>query len=172
MSLHTRIVLAFALLTRLNGAQPPNYLEQSYFERSYFEPNKGQAESSVRFLSRNDAYTQLFKLREVVWSFGAAPGASVSMSFAGARASSVTGLDRRAGKVNYLVGQGQDSWVTGIDCYARVRYQNIYPGIHAEFHRSDELFEYDFAIRPYARPSDLRLLFSGKTGAHGEAPCR
>jgi uncharacterized protein (TIGR03437 family) len=148
-----RIVFAFALLARLNGAQLP----------SYFEQNQGQAESSVRFLSRGGSYTQLFKDREVVWSFANGAEASVSMSFIGTRAGSPVGLVRRTGKVNYIVGRDEQSWVTGIDCFARVRYQDIYPGIQADFHRSDELLEYDFAIGPHAHPSDIGLLFQGAT---------
>jgi uncharacterized protein (TIGR03437 family) len=146
-----RIVLSLAVLSRLNGAQLPHYFEQ----------NKGQAESSVRFLSRSDSYTEFFKDHEVVWTFGDARKNSLHMEFAGARFGSLTGLDQSRGKVNYVLGQDEQSWVTGIDCYARVRYQNIYPGIHAEFHRSDELLEYDFAVSPHARPSDIKLLFSG-----------
>src|SRR5205814_9865637 len=52
------------------------------------------------------------------------------MTFAGANPTPrVTGQAELPGKVNYFVGSDPAKWKTNVPTYARVHYQEIYPGI-------------------------------------------
>jgi len=69
-------------------------------------------------------------------------------------------------RVNYFIGNDPEHWFTNIATYAKVRYENVYPGISTVFYPSSggplqvEL-EQDFELRPGADPSGIRMRFAG-----------
>jgi len=66
-----------------------------------------------------------------------------------------------AGKVNYLTGNGAPPWRTAVPMFARVRVDNLYPGISAVYHGNQVRLEYDFDVAPGARPDLIQLRFTG-----------
>jgi hypothetical protein len=69
-----------------------------------------------------------------------------------------TGGDELPGKANYFIGNDPKKWRTNVPTYAKVRYQNVYPGVDLVYYgnQSGQL-EYDFVVAPGADPSAITL---------------
>ncbi len=89
-------------------------------------------------------------------------GRRVRMQFAGALPQpSVEALEPRPGRSNYFLGADPARWRTGVPHFGKVRYRNLYPGVDLVFHGARGVVAYDFHLAPGARPSAIRLRFSG-----------
>jgi hypothetical protein len=76
-------------------------------------------------------------------------------------AAQAKGADRLPGIANYFLGNDASKWRTGIPTYARVQYQEVYPGISLVYYGNQRQLEYDFQVAPGADPSQIRLRFAG-----------
>src|SRR5579871_3467869 len=139
-----------------------------------FEPNQGQAESDVRFLSRFGSSTVLLSDREArfVFTLGekrrseqprplpSPHAASIRMVFAGAKPNLVVeGVAPLTSRTNYYLGSADPFHAAH---YERVAYRSVYPGIDLVYHRGKAgHLEHDFVIQPGGDPADIRLLFPG-----------
>src|SRR5262249_42458199 len=109
-----------------------------------FEANQGQADASVKFLSRGSGYTLFLTADEAVLGLVTLPppGAGTQASDPAPRVSvlrsrligaapspDVEGLDPLPGRSNYFVGDDPSKWHTDVTNYARVRYRGVYPGV-------------------------------------------
>lgn len=140
-----------------------------------FEANQGQTDSKVRFLAREPQYTLFLTDTAATLSFrspasktpGVKPSASwIRMRLAGASPhAEMTGLDELPGKSNYFLGNNTAHWRMGIPSYARVVYQQVYPGIDVAYYGNRQQLEYDFAVSPGADPSRIRLQIQGPAGS-------
>ena len=72
----------------------------------------------------------------------------------------IEGLEELLTKSNYLTGDESKDH-TNIPNYARVKYEELYPGIDLIFHGGQSRLEYDLAVAPGADPSSIRLAFEG-----------
>ena len=140
-----------------------------------FEANAGQSSPGVLFLSRGPGYALFLTEDEAVLSLRGAgrEEAVVRMEVAGGRrASRIVGLDPQATKSNYLLGNDPSRWHTGVPHFARVRYENVYPGVDLVFRGNQRQIEYDLTLAPGAEPGTVRLAFHGADsitlGARGE----
>jgi hypothetical protein len=145
-----------------------------------FEPNHGQTDPQVKFLSRASHRTLWLTNNEAVLAVGRRSGISraggkqeitrklgniapaiLRMKFVGANADPrITGEDRQAGTVNYFTGK-PEQWRTKIPTYARVRYRSLYPGIDLVFYGNNRELEYDLAVSPGANPRQIKLGIAG-----------
>ncbi|MBI4903777.1 MAG: SBBP repeat-containing protein [Acidobacteria bacterium] len=131
-----------------------------------FEPNRGQAESKTLFLSRGPGYRMSFSQAgaEVALTSGS-KAALVRMNLQGSRNNAkVQPLDALQGVTNYLIGNDESQWKTGIPGFARLRYSGVYSGIDVDYYGSHRRLEYDFVVAPGADPKKIRLRFDGITG--------
>ena len=71
------------------------------------------------------------------------------------------GLEPVPGRVNYLIGCDPAKWVRNLPRYARVRYDQVYPGVDLVCYGRDGRFEYDFIVGPGADPGAIRLKIEG-----------
>lgn len=147
-----------------------------------FEENKGQADRSVRFVSRGPGYKLFLTERDAVMvlgearkqdnaqgsSAGADPSlrdpqtAVVRMFFEGSNAApKVEGIERLRFKTNYFIGGGAGEFATNIANHAKVKYTAIYPGIDLIYYGNQQKLEYDLVLAPRARPQQIRLRFAG-----------
>ena len=138
-----------------------------------FEPNLGQADSQVGYLARGDGYTLFLTPTEAVFRLqGDGARAVVRMKLAGGNAKALmSGVEILPGKSNYLLGSDPAQWRAGIPQYARVRLDNVYPGIDLVYYSADEgQLEYDFIVAPGADPTAIqfRLAGAGKLGLDPE----
>ncbi len=139
-----------------------------------FEANDGQAirwqSGAVSFLARGEGYgvyltpnEAVIELRNEDASANKIPlAATLRMRLVGAAASpQVEGLDELPGKSHYFTGADPRKWRTGVRHYARVRYQNVYPGVNLVYYGNQRQLEYDFIVAPGADPQTIRLEFNG-----------
>jgi sugar lactone lactonase YvrE len=134
-----------------------------------FEPNVGQADPSVAFVTQGGGSRIGLAPTEVVFpssATGAVPGApaAVRMRLKGADPNApLSGQDRLAGVVNYL-SPDPAAARTGVPTYARVTARQAWPGIDAVYHGGQGRFEYDFVVAPGADPGQIGLEFPDATG--------
>ncbi len=152
----------------------------------HFEANRGQAPPAVQFCARGPGYTlfltpteavlALRQLRNAEWGMrNETPpseipqsairnqhSAVLRMQLVGAHpAPPVTGRDPLPGVVNYFPGNDPATWRTRIPTYARVHYQEVYPGVDLVYYGHQQALEYDFHLAPGADPAAIRLAFPG-----------
>lgn len=149
-----------------------------------FEANGGQQDPQVKFLSRGSGYNLFLTNREAVLvltkSEKLAPASANKMTHAtlsqepkrqsivlrtqivGADpAAKVTGKEELPGRVNHFIGSDPAKWHTDVVTYAKVRYEQVYPGIDLVYYGNQGQLEYDFVVGPGADPSRLRLRMDG-----------
>jgi len=146
-----------------------------------FEPNRGQTDARVKFLSHAGHHTLWLTNDEAVLAVGRRSRARLSdqrekekslqanesaptvlrMKFVGANTNPrVAGEARQQGAVNYLMGT-PEKWRTKIPVYSRVRYSSLYPGIDLVFYGNNRELEYDLVVSPGSDPEQIRLGISG-----------
>ncbi len=128
-----------------------------------FEPNQGQSDAQVKFVSRGRGYILFLTSTEAVLVLHKpAARAVVRMKLVAANPTSqVTGLELLPGKSNYFIGNDPKAWRTDIPHYARVEYEDIYPGVDLLYYGHQGKLEYDFEVAPGADPSAIQLAFEG-----------
>ncbi len=146
----------------LQAPPPPGQARQTRIRESYarlplsFEP-AGRGE----FLSRGGGYTLRLAPAQAVFSLpGSAAPARMRLvgSNAAPRAIPEAPLP---GKSHYLLGSDPARWRTNIPHYARVRYENVYPGVDLVFYGNRRQLEYDFVVAPGADPGVIRFEIDG-----------
>lgn len=150
-----------------------------------FEANHGQVDAQVQFLARGKGYTLFLTPTESVMVLQqreapaakdppamidptAVPEASpmqqsiVRMKLEGANSSpAIDGMEPLPGIVNYFIGNDPEKWRTKIPTYAKVQYQQAYPGIDLAYYGNQGRLEYDFIVAPGADPNQIKLAFEG-----------
>src|ERR1035441_2580469 len=142
-----------------------------------FEPNQGQTDSAVQFLSRGSGYALFLTPGQVLLNLerqqaapaaaeGHTPGAAsvdtVRMSLIGANPkANAVGLDPQPGVVSYFVGNDPKNWHSGIPTFGKVKYPQVYPGVDLVFYGNQRQLEYDFVVAPGADPSRIAWRIDG-----------
>jgi uncharacterized repeat protein (TIGR03803 family) len=168
-----------------------------------FEPNLGQAERQVKFLSRGSGYKLFLTADQAVLlleksapnqeirkpklggeqpddlSIGSAiptrnffpmreqeqprDQSVLAMRLVGTnRTTAATGLAELSGRSNYFIGKDPTNWRTNVPNYAKVKYENIYPGIDLLYYGNQGLLEYDFVVAPGVDPGRIELAFKAQ----------
>jgi hypothetical protein len=153
-----------------------------------FEINEGQTGADVKFVSRGRGYSVFLTGTEAVIALKKStpqapdildkrrsphrrsgpektrdPGESkvVHMQLAGANSSRrVVGMDELPGKVNYIIGNDPAKWRANIPTYAKVKYENVYPGVDLVYYGNQGQLEYDFVVAPGVDPHVIQLSFT------------
>lgn len=137
-----------------------------------FEPNRGQADAQVRFLSHGVLSGADYSLYLV--DDGAVierRSSMVRMKLRGANAAKISGAETLPGKVNYFIGNDPKKWIAGAPTYRRVEYKQVYRGVDLVYYGTQRQLEYDFVVAPGADPGQIALEFSGakpKLGSDGQ----
>lgn len=63
------------------------------------------------------------------------------------------------GKSNYLIGNDRTQWRTDVSRFAKVRYDEVYPGIDLVYYGNQQRLEYDFVVQPGNDPGAIALSF-------------
>lgn len=124
-----------------------------------FEPNVGQAAPDVRFVARGGGSTMLLSSHDSVFL---QPGSAVRMNLFGA--ANLAGA-RPEGLLpsvtNYYAGSDPKRWRAGVPNYARIRFDQVYPGIDLVYYATGQRLEYDFVVHPGADPERIRMAWTG-----------
>ncbi len=143
-----------------------------------FEPNLGQSDPRVRFLSRGPGFGLFLTDNEAVLAlpgdkpFAARHGlrqpaspvpkstAVLRLAFVGAQpAPKIAGEERQKALVHHHVGNDRSKWRTGIPTFRSVVYRDLYPGIDLAFSGGRGGPRYDFTVAPNADARVIRLGF-------------
>ena len=127
-----------------------------------FEPNQGQTTPQVQFLAHGAGHGL----------FLTGDGAVLSMRRSGRRPEIIrmvldganknpaaSGDELLPGKSNYFIGNDPAKWHRDIPQFARVRYENVYPGVDLVYYGNQGRLEYDFKVAPGADPKQVALRF-------------
>ena len=181
------LLLAVATAQQRSAGQPPAKpsatpapADQSRILDAYgklplsFEANHGQADHSVKFLSRTGGYSLFLTENEAVLTLpgnrldtskaniagthDVQPGKAAPKASAVLRvklrnanpAARITGEDQLAGTSNYFIGSDPSKWRTSVPTYAKVKYEEIYSGIDLVYYGNQQQLEYDFIVAPFA----------------------
>ena len=133
-----------------------------------FEPNQGQMDPRVQFLTRGSGYALMLTGDEAVLSLAPSKrggkAGTLRMRFPGAsRVARGAAESPLPGRVNYFRGHTRREWRTDIPTYRRVRYADVYPGIDVVYYGKQRQVEYDFVVEPGRDPGAIRLAFGGET---------
>jgi hypothetical protein len=158
-----------------------------------FEANQGQTDSQVKYVARGNGYTLFLTANDAVFALqsraavsaafplrrGAAMQAKtpaprdtkkdltavVRMQLIGGNSlAKVSASGQLPGKSNYFLGNDPSKWHADVPHYARVSYQDVYPGVNLAYHGAQRQTEFDFVVAPGANAAPIGLHF---TGAHG-----
>jgi uncharacterized repeat protein (TIGR01451 family) len=137
-----------------------------------FEPNQGQADPAVKFMARGSGYGLFLTANEAVLDLrpakaregrGSAGPTVVHMKLGGANpCPAIDGSEELEGKSNYLIGKDPSRWHRNVPHFARVHYQQVYPGVDLVYYGREGELEYDFEVAPGADPALVHLTFEGQ----------
>jgi len=161
----------FALAPRPSAAARNARLDSQYGRTPLaFEENRGQTDSSVRFLARESGVLLFLTDREAVVELsptrGSASGATaLRMAFESTSDTKPVGVDRLPQASNYFVGNDPSRWRTGVPSFRTVRYPGVYPGVDLIYHGERRQLEFDLVVAPGADPRRIVLDVDGADAA-------
>ena len=135
-----------------------------------FEPNQGQAnlnpvDARARFIARGPNFALFLGSEGAILNLPSSKpehAKILHMKLSGSNPqATIAAADPLPGKSNYLLGNRRSQWRTNVPQFARVRYQNVYPGINLVFYGNQGRLEYDFQVAPGSDPSQAELEFGG-----------
>ena len=136
-----------------------------------FEPNRGVTDARVDYLAHGPQYTLFLTATEIVLGLGnraeaPAPTQTVRMTLVGGNPRARhQAHDLQSSRSNYFIGD-QSRWRTDIPHYGRIEYRDVFPGITAVYHGTNQQLEYDFVVAAGADPRKIRLAFEGMRNIH------
>jgi len=68
------------------------------------------------------------------------------------------GREELPGKSHYFIGNEPKKWRTDVPQYARVEYQDVYPGVSLTYYGNQGQLEYDFVVSPGGDPTAARSI--------------
>ncbi|MGA9751410.1 MAG: PKD domain-containing protein [Acidobacteriota bacterium] len=147
-----------------------------------FEENRGQTDGRVRFLARGGNYLLFLTPAEAVLELARPAGGDlpagkpgwvpvppkidvlkIGLSGANPR-TKIAGVDELPGRTASFIGNDSSQWRKDIPSYGRVVYEDLYPGIDLAFYGTQGQVEFDFILKPGAKPEDVSLDISGASG--------
>src|SRR5213593_4436299 len=126
-----------------------------------FEPNHGQTASQVQFLAHGAGHGLFLMGDGAELSIGHSGRPEIiRMALDGANKNpAASGDEQLPGKSNYFIGNDPAKWHRDIPQFARVRYENVYPGVDLVYYGNQGRLEYDFKVAPGADPRRVALRF-------------
>ena len=133
-----------------------------------FELNTGQVDSRVRFTARTGDTALFLTAQQSVFRLHGDPDAASAVlrltPIAANVGATVHGVELLSGVSHYFIGNDPAAWKTHVPSYARVRYDEVYPGIDLVYYGTDAgEIEYDFELAPGADPRRIVLAVEGAT---------
>ena len=151
-----------------------------------FEANQGQTDSRVKFFSRGNGYNLFLTSSEAVLDLrnprsrlrqdrNGQPSTenprvtsrkseftTLRLKLENANPNPTTrGTDLLPGRENYFIGNNPKGWQIDVPTYARVVYENIYPGVALTYYGNKRQLEYDFEVAPGSDPQTIGIACLG-----------
>ena len=96
---------------------------------SCFEAMCSEGGSQAKFFSRGRVYDLFLTSNAAVLNVGSRKSTLRIKLLRSNSNPQIQGLDPFPGKSNYFIGKHPKNWRNNVTNYARVRYQNVYPGV-------------------------------------------
>ncbi|MFN7929689.1 MAG: SBBP repeat-containing protein [Blastocatellia bacterium] len=145
------------------AAAPTARLQENYGRVPlHFEANQGQYQQDVKYLTRGNGYSIALTPQAAVLELHNEKTATVQMKLKGANPNArITSSEPLEAKMNYFLGNDPKDWKTDVPTFAKVKYEQVYPGTDVVYYGNQQQLEYDFIIAPQADPSAIKLGFAG-----------
>ena len=127
-----------------------------------FEQNKGQAPAQYKFLSRRNGMETLYDAdgMEIFVPQSPSTRTRLQIRWIGAnRKVTPEGEGALPGHSSYLRGSDEAKWLRDIPQFARVHYEQLYPGIDLLFHGNRDELENDYVVEAGADATLIRFRF-------------
>jgi hypothetical protein len=134
-----------------------------------FEANQGQVDQQVKYLARGQGYTLFLTPNAALLGLrcegGGNPTKWLRLGLQGtAAAPAIFGEEKLPGQSHYFVGNDPAQWHTNIPTFARVRYQQVYPGVDLIYYGKQGQLENDFELTPGTNPKVISWRVQGAEG--------
>ena len=132
-----------------------------------FTLNQGQTDARVKFTARGRGYSLFLTSTEAVLQLQRANSlGSTALRMRllhGNDNPAISGLDQLPTVSNFYLGNDPSKFRTGVPHFARVKYEQVYPGIDVVYYGQQNELEYDFIVAPGANPNLIQMEFAGAT---------
>jgi hypothetical protein len=128
----------------------------------YFTENPGVYPDEVAYYVQGADKTLFFTSDGITYRLrGMDRGWVVKLEFVGANPDvRPRGDDRQQAVVSYFKGPEKD-WKTGLKTYAKIVYEDLWPGIDLVYRGTVNKLKYEFVVKPGADPKQIRLRYTG-----------
>ncbi len=130
----------------------------------WFEANPSQGDAAATFVAHGHDSEFLMSATSAQFVLRKSTGetATARMQFLGASpAAHISGDSEFPGKVNAFLGNNPAQWRSSVPTFAKVRVENLYPGVNAVYYGNGRQLEYDFDLAPGIDPKMIALRFDG-----------
>ena len=148
----------------------------------FFEPNQGQTDPSVRYLTHSGRYSLFLTGDATVFSITGGdlhkgpsvakvspPPPETQLIQSAVRVRMIgsnpnptfEGLEPLPGRVNYLIGGDPSKYQRDVPTFGRVKAVGIYPGVDLVYYGTHNSLEYDLIAAPGADVSRLKFVVEG-----------
>jgi len=69
----------------------------------------------------------------------------------------IAGQQELSGRINYFTGNDSLRWHRNVPTYARVEYQEVYPGVDLVYYGNQRELEYDLIVASGSNPDVIKL---------------
>ncbi len=126
------------------GLDLPLALAQAPVPADFVE-NRGQWPSDVRFLATSGGTAAAVEDRAIALHSELAPAVRLTIVYTRTDARPA-GVERRAARYNYFLGDDSSKWREGVPAFGGVVWRDLYDGIDMVVHRRGDRFEYDLVL--------------------------
>ena len=164
----TALAVALAPSARNGAALPPAHT-QSGAERELaqlpvaFVPNRGQVDTRARYYAKGSGYSFYFSKSKAVLALTKGRHTQVlDLDFLGANPDPAITAQRPTGATVSELGEGKHQ--AALASYARVTYEDLWPGIDMVFFGARGKLNYEFHLAPGADPGEHQARLSRRRG--------
>jgi len=162
------VMLALSSAALVSGQQASQSPLKATFSKLpiYFVENRGVYPDEVSYYVQGADKTLLFTKEGITFRLkDKDKGWVVKLEFVGANPDvTARGEDRQQAVFSYFKGREKD-WKTGLKTYAKVVYEDLWPGIDLVYKGTVNRLKYEFVVKPGADPGQIRLRYRGSTEA-------
>jgi len=158
-------LLGSAALAQGGGSPSPSLLKATFSKLPiYFIENRGVYPDPVAYYVQGADKTLFFTRDGVTFRLkGKSRAWVVKLRFIGAKRDvRPRGEERQPAVFSYFKGPEKD-WKTGLTTYAKVVYEDLWPGIDLVYQGTVNRLKYEFVVKPGADPGQIRLRYEGAT---------
>jgi Beta-propeller repeat len=134
--------------------------------------NRGQADTSVRYIGTGDTFKAWFRDDGIVFQQS---NSDVTVRFAGAnrnRKPELVAQEPLGARANYLRGSDPRKWQTDLPMYREIVYKDLWPGIRLAYSTAENRLKAEYSVEPGAAVDNIRLRFQGQVQILGNGALR